>query len=175
MRAFSHLGRRGVQPSIVRWRGLSDTALLQRVWDEAAVRVVRNDEHSVCKLMEEHERVHAGSKDENNARSWLRRIAGPHRLCLLLEHKAVPLCYLLVSVSPYTARTMNAIFNDEWHEQEPEAGGWSHCNFYSVTALNKDHDHPFANVPVGFPCISKVLASLACACVLTDHTRVLRS
>lgn len=112
--------------------------------------------------MEQFETVHVGYRDANHPRSWLARIRGRHRFCFLLEHADVPLAYLLVSVSPYTANAMDSIFLDNWQgasaTMETHADGrgeWKHCNFYSVTALNKDASHPFHGVPVGFPCIHK--------------------
>jgi hypothetical protein len=51
---------------------------------------------------------------------------------------------------------MNSIFLDNWALRDVDGRGeWKHCNFYSVTALNKSESHPFHGVPVGFPCISK--------------------
>jgi hypothetical protein len=137
----------------------SDTRL-QRVWEEATIRVAREDEHGVvCGLMAANEKVHEGVRDTASPRSWLARITGRHRFCFLLEHDHVPLAYLLVSVSPVVASSIDGIFLDKWDKHEgvasEELGNWSRCNFYSVTALNKEPSHPFHGVQVGFPCISK--------------------
>lgn len=150
-------------------RCLSDTAAarLQRVWDETSVRVVAGSELGVCRHMEKYESVHVGYRDDSHPRSWLARLQGRHRLCFVLEHDRVGfLAYLLVSVSPYTASDMNSIFEDRWKDEGGQGvaasaatmdfkGEWKHCNFYSVTALNKDPMHPFHGVPVGLPCIAK--------------------
>ncbi len=134
-----------------------EASALERVWKEATVRVVRSDETDVCRYMEDNERVHDGVRDVTEPRSWLARIRGPHRFCFLLEHGPVALAYLLVSVSPVPASNMPAIFEDTWSDKlgGDERGNWRHCNFYSVTALNKDPTHAFHGVPVGFPCIRK--------------------
>lgn len=134
---------------------LSDA--LKRVWAEAAIRVVTAAEQdAMCALMEQAERVHHGVRDAADPRSWSARVRGAHRMCLLLEHQREPLCYLLTSVSPYTASRMSDIFEDAWEAPAAQPRGqWAHCNFYSVTALNKDRSSAFHGVPVGWPCIAK--------------------
>ncbi len=123
------------------------------VAQEATVRVARKDEMDrVVSMMKEFETVHVG--DDSSVRSWKNRIVGRHRCSVLLEHNKVPLAYILVSVSPFTARFMNDIFCDSW----PKGGGsslWSHINFYSVNSVNKAESHPFFGAAVGFPIIKK--------------------
>lgn len=138
----------------------TQAAALERVWKEATIRVVRSDETDVCRHMEDNERVHDGVRDVTDPRSWLARLRASHRFCFLLEHDAVPLAYLLVSVAPTTASNMRSIFEDTWNADTvqgavDERGNWHHCNFYSVTALNKDATHAFHGVQVGYPCIRK--------------------
>jgi hypothetical protein len=128
--------------------------LLERVWQEATVRVAREDEmEQIVRLMCEHENVHDGERGKG-PRSWGQRVTGRHRCTMLLEHNRTTLAYILVSTSPVVASSMHQIFSDSW-EEAGEKGAWRNCNFYSINSVAKDLSHPFAKVPVGFPLISK--------------------
>jgi hypothetical protein len=130
----------------------SRSELERLVASEGSVRVARSDElEKVVSMMKEFETVHVG--DDSSVRSWKNRIVGRHRCTVLLEHRDVPLAYILVSVSPVTSRSMSDIFGDTW--SKTSNAPWAHINFYSVNSLNKAETHPFFGAAVGFPIIKK--------------------
>ncbi len=136
-------------------RGVSwsskNTAQLEHVWKEATVRVARQDElERVVGLMRQYESVHEG-EEGSGPRSWQQRVIGTHRFTALLEHGSSTLAYILVAVSAGPAAAMQQVFGDSW----PHSAVRDTCNFYSINAVNKPPDHPFAGVPVGFPLIRK--------------------
>lgn len=121
---------------------------LEELTERATVRVVRCSEvEKMVPWMRQFEAVHP---DRKGARCLEDRITGSHRLTFVLEyeghhhhHEHLPLAYLLLSVSPYVASNMNAIFNDEWNSAEKRR----FCNFYSITSLNTKG--PLKGIPVG--------------------------
>lgn len=142
-------------------RSLATTSA-QSLASEATARVARADESvSVTGLMRTFETVHDGHEEPSHPRAWTHRVVGPHRFTVLLEHRSVPLAYVLAAVGPSPCARMEEVFLDAWPRRADGDALWTHCSFYSINSLVRGGSSPYHGVPVGFLLLRKTAELLA--------------